>query len=78
VACRIGLQGAHALVNRSEQPARVAIVSTLRMPDVVEYPEREEVFVMTEPPYGDGDPGPAGRHLRVYPRGAGRPVPPDR
>jgi uncharacterized cupin superfamily protein len=78
VACRIGLQGAHALVNRSEQPARVAIVSTLRMPDVVEYPEREEVFVMTEPPYGDGDPGPAGRHLRVYPRGAGPLFPPDR
>jgi uncharacterized cupin superfamily protein len=77
VACRMGLEGAHALVNRGEEPARVVIVSTLRMPDVVEYPEREEVFVMTEPPYGDGAPGPAGRHLRVYPRGAGRPVPPD-
>lgn len=77
VACRLGIEGAHALANRSEEPARVLIVSTLRMPDVVEYPERDEVFVMTEPPYGEGDPGPAGRLLRVYPRDAGRPVPPD-
>ena len=77
VACRTGMQGAHALANRSEEPARVLIVSTLRMPDVVEYPERDEVFVMTEPPYGEADAGPAGRLLRVYPRGDGRPVPPD-
>jgi uncharacterized cupin superfamily protein len=79
VVCPRGRGGAHRLENKTEDPARVLIVSTMRMPEVVEYPERERVFVMTEPPYSDGlhDPETHGRLLRVFERGAGRPVPPD-
>jgi len=49
------------------------------MPEVVEYPERGDVFVMTEPPYADGehDPVTHGRLLRVFQRDVGQPVPPD-
>jgi uncharacterized cupin superfamily protein len=79
VVCRRGRSGAHRLENTSEEPARVLIVSTLLMPEVVEYPERGEVFVMTEGPYTDGvhDPAEYGRLVRVFERDAGRPVPPD-
>ncbi len=79
VACPRGRPGAHRLENRSEEPARVLIVSTMLMPEVVEYPERGDVFVMTEPPFSEGTPEGAerGRLLRVFERAEGRPVPPD-
>jgi uncharacterized cupin superfamily protein len=79
VVCRRGRSGAHRLENASGEHARVLIVSTTLMPDVVEYPERGDVFVMTEPPYTQGihDPEQHGRLLRVFDRAQGRPVPPD-
>ena len=79
VACPRGRAGAHRLENRTEEPARVLIVSTMLMPEVVEYPDEGRVFVMTEPPYTDGlhDPEAHGRLLRVFERDAGRPIPPD-
>jgi uncharacterized cupin superfamily protein len=79
VVCRRGREGAHRLENRSDEPARVLIASTMLMPEVVEYPERGTVFVMTEPPYTEGvhDPDRHGRVLRVFERDAGRAVPPD-
>ncbi len=78
VACPRGRRGAHRLENRSQEPARVVIVSTMLMPEVVEYPERGNVFVMTEPPYSDAPLNEDfGRILRVFERDAGRPVPPD-
>jgi len=79
VACRRGREGAHRLENESEEPARVMIVSTMLMPEVVEYPEQDRVFVMTEAPYTEGvhDPEGYGRLLRVFERAEGRPVPPD-
>src|SRR5712691_11691451 len=79
VVCPRGRRGAHRLENSTAEPARVLIASTLAMPEVVEYPERDEVFVMTEPPYTDGlhDPESHGRLLRVFARGVGQPVPPD-
>ena len=78
VACPRGRRGAHRLENASDEVARVVIVSTMRMPDVVEYPERDTIFVLTEPPYTDAplDPG-FGRVLRVFKRDDGRPVPPE-
>ena len=81
VACLRGRRGAHRLENASDEPARVLIVSTMLMPEVVEYPERPNggaVFVMTEPPY-TGAPldERRGRILRVFERDAGFPVPPD-
>ena len=74
-----GRRGAHRIENHGSEPARVLIVSTMNMPELVEYPERGTVFVMTEPPFGPGrhDPDEHGRVLRVFERGAGRAVPPD-
>ena len=78
VACPRGRRGAHRLENRSDSPARILIVSTLLMPEVVEYPEREHVFVMTEPPYSDAEYDPAsGRIIRLFWRNDGLPIPPD-
>ena len=81
VACLRGRRGAHRLENASEELARVLIVSTMVMPEVVEYPERPNggaVFVMTEPPYTDARLDERrGRILRVFERDAGFPVPPD-
>jgi uncharacterized cupin superfamily protein len=78
VACPRGPKGAHRLENASGEPARVLIVSTMVMPEVVEYPEDGRVFVMTEPPYTDApfDPD-RGRILRVFKRDDANPVPPD-
>jgi uncharacterized cupin superfamily protein len=81
VACLRGRRGAHRLENESGEVARVLIVSTLVMPEVVEYPERPDggsVFVMTEPPY-TAEPldESRGRLLRVFRLDDGSPVPPD-
>jgi uncharacterized cupin superfamily protein len=77
VVCRRGRAGAHRLENASAEAARVLIVSTMVMPEVVEYPDSG--IVMTEPPYTEGvrDPEEHGRLLRVFEREQGRPVPPD-
>lgn len=79
VACPIGRPGAHCLENRADEPARVLLVSTMNMPEIVEYPERDDAFVMTEPPYTEGSPEgeTRGRLLRVFHRKDGAPVPPD-
>jgi uncharacterized cupin superfamily protein len=81
VACLPGRRGAHRLENETDELARVLIVSTMLMPEVVEYPERPDgggVFVMTEPPYTDAPYDEArGRMLRVFRRDDGSPVPPD-
>ena len=78
VACLRGHRGAHRLENETDEPARVLIVSTMVMPEIVEYPEDGRVFVMTEPPYTDAPLDPAqGRILRVFKRDEAGPVPPD-
>jgi len=78
VACLRGRRGAHCLENRAEDDARVLIVSTMLMPEIVEYPERDDVFVMTEPPYTGAPYDPLrGRLLRVFHRTDGQPVQPD-
>ena len=79
VVCPRGRRGAHRLENARSEVARVLIVSTTLMPEIVEYPERNHVFVMTEAPYTEGanDPVQHGRILRVFDRPEGRPVPPD-
>jgi len=78
VACLRGPQGAHRLENHSSEPTRVLIISTMQMPEIVEYPEQAEVFVMTEPPYTDTPYDPKrGRLLRGFKKSESRPVPPD-
>jgi uncharacterized cupin superfamily protein len=78
VACPRGRRGAHRLENAGSDPARVLIVSTMLMPEIVEYPEDGRVFVMTEPPYTDTPfDDEKGRILRVFKRDDANPVPPD-
>ena len=45
-----GRSGAHALCNRSDQPARYLMLSTKAMPEVVEYPELGTVRIATHSP----------------------------
>jgi uncharacterized cupin superfamily protein len=81
VACLRGRRGAHRVENASAAPARILIVSTMTMPELVEYPERPNggrVFVMTEPPWTDEPYDPArGRIIRSFDIASGAPVPPD-
>jgi uncharacterized cupin superfamily protein len=81
VACLRGRRGAHRLENQTDEVARVLIVSTNFMPEVVEYPERANgggVFVMTEPPYTDAPLDETrGRIIRLFWRNDGLPIPPD-
>ena len=51
VACPRGREGTHAIVNRSEEPARVLAVSTANAPDVVIYAETGTVGVATRHPF---------------------------
>lgn len=39
----VGPDGAHSLSNETREPARVVMVSTLRSPEVVEYPDLSKV-----------------------------------
>ena len=50
VACPAGREGAHELRNESEAPVRVLIVSTMRAPDINEFPDSGEFWVRTTPP----------------------------
>ena len=81
VACLRGRSGAHRLENASDAPARVLIVSTMTMPELVEYPERPDggrLLARTEPPWSDAPYDEArGRIIRVFDIAAGTPVPPD-
>ncbi|HMC06907.1 MAG TPA: cupin domain-containing protein [Solirubrobacterales bacterium] len=43
-----GPDGAHKTINRSEEAARVVIVSTRRMPAVAVYPDSDKIGVFTE------------------------------
>jgi uncharacterized cupin superfamily protein len=43
VAFPAGPDGAHAVANRTDEPARVAIFSTLRLPSIVMYPDSDKI-----------------------------------
>ena len=47
VAFLSGRRGAHQVVNRGAEPARVLIVSTMVYPEVVEHPDSAKVVAMT-------------------------------
>jgi uncharacterized cupin superfamily protein len=42
-----GPDGAHQVINRSQERCRVLVISTLALPDVVEYPDSGKVGVRT-------------------------------
>jgi|SRR5215207_4190938 len=50
VACPRGPAGAHQLQNRTEQPARALVISTMVYPDVAEMPDSDKVLVISHPP----------------------------
>jgi uncharacterized cupin superfamily protein len=54
VACPSGRRGAHRIDNRSDEPIRFLIVSTMIAPEVNEYPDSGKIGARTFPPGGDG------------------------
>lgn len=52
VAFPRGEGGAHQVVNRSGEPARVLLVSEMNAPEIVGYPESEKIFARDTPPGG--------------------------
>jgi uncharacterized cupin superfamily protein len=45
-----GPRGVHQMINRSGEPARVLVVSTMHAPDVAEYPDSGKIGVFAQPP----------------------------
>ena len=56
VAFPVGRRGAHRVDNRGDEAARVLLVSTMRSPEVAEYPDSGKVMARSHPP---GAPAPA-------------------
>jgi uncharacterized cupin superfamily protein len=50
VACPIGEAGAHQVVNRGQEPARVLIISEMNAPDIVVRPESGKLSAFGRPP----------------------------
>jgi uncharacterized cupin superfamily protein len=63
VAFRTGPEGAHRLDNRTDEPVRLLMVSTMRAPDVIRYPDSDKVNARTHAP---GRPLPAGGFKLVF------------
>ena len=53
VACPAGREGTHRLDNRTDEPARVLMVSTMVAPDVTELRETGELRMRDYPPGGE-------------------------
>lgn len=56
LACPIGRDGAHRVDNRSDEPVRVLVVSTMIGPDVVEQLDSGKVLARSFPPGADPPP----------------------
>jgi uncharacterized cupin superfamily protein len=57
VACPAGRRGAHRLDNRTEEPVRVLIVSTMNAPDINEFPRAGLAWARSYVPGTDPDEG---------------------
>ena len=55
VAFPTGDQGAHQVMNRSEEPARVLVISVMNAPEVSFYPDSDKILAGTRPPGGQGE-----------------------
>ena len=51
----VGEAGAHQLANRSDEPARVLVISTMIAPEVNGYPDSGKVLATVRPPGSPGD-----------------------
>lgn len=47
-----GPDGAHQVANNTDAPARVLMISTMKSPEVVEYPDSDKVGAVAVPPGG--------------------------
>lgn len=56
-----GPEGAHQIVNRSDRPARILVVSTMVEPDIVEYPDARKVGL-----FAGAAPGGAGASVKTF------------
>ncbi len=63
VCCPAGRKGAHRLDNRSQEPARVLIASTMVAPDITELLEDGQLWMRDFPP--GGEPGPDPLNVRL-------------
>lgn len=64
VACLVGRRGAHQVVNDSDQPVRVLVVSTMVYPEVVEMLDSDKILAQSAPP------GAPDRVALAFPRAA--------
>jgi uncharacterized cupin superfamily protein len=64
VACPAGPAGAHQLQNRTDEPVRALVVSTMVYPELAELPDSDKVLVISHPP------GTPGRLFGAFPRSA--------
>jgi uncharacterized cupin superfamily protein len=64
VACPRGLRGAHRLDNRTDEPVRVLIVSTMFAPEINEFPETGRVWIRDYAPGSEAPPGALDRFLQ--------------
>jgi uncharacterized cupin superfamily protein len=55
VAFPVGEAGAHQLANRSDEPARVLVISTMVAPEVNGYPDSGKVLATLRPPGSPAD-----------------------
>lgn len=55
VAFPVGEEGAHRLINDSEEPLRYLAISTMREPDVTVYPDADAIGVFAGSPPGGRD-----------------------
>lgn len=62
-ACPAGEQGAHRVRNDTGQAVRVLIISTMRAPDITEFPKDGELWVRSYPPGADPPRGALDRRL---------------
>jgi uncharacterized cupin superfamily protein len=52
VSFKVGSEGAHQVMNRSEDAARILVVSEMNAPEVSVYPDSGKVLAGTRPPGG--------------------------
>jgi uncharacterized cupin superfamily protein len=64
VACPVGPAGAHQLQNRTDEPVRALVISTMVYPEVAEMPDSDKVLVIS---HGPGTPD---RLFGAFPRSA--------
>lgn len=53
VAFGVGRAGAHQVLNRSDEPVRVLIVSEMNAPELSVYPDSNKILAGTRPPGGE-------------------------